>query len=119
MRDASTVGIQTSKHFQPCERGIITSEAGPFGSASLVAVVVFAGWWLFRFTLRIILLEEEVVVRIFLYVEFSDALVEERLEFFDIRFLACLEGLEPPTYCLEGSCSILLSYRRISIRKIG
>ena len=23
------------------------------------------------------------------------------------------EGLEPPTYCLEGSCSILLSYWRI------
>ena len=22
------------------------------------------------------------------------------------------EGLEPPTYCLEGSCSILLSYGR-------
>ena len=20
------------------------------------------------------------------------------------------EGLEPPTYCLEGSCSILMSY---------
>ena len=29
------------------------------------------------------------------------------------RILACLEGLEPPTYCLEGSCSILLSYRHI------
>ena len=43
MRDASTVGIRTSKHFQLCERGIITSEAGPFGSVSLVAVVVFAG----------------------------------------------------------------------------
>ena len=25
--------------------------------------------------------------------------------------MACLEGLEPPTYCLEGSCSIQLSYR--------
>ena len=24
------------------------------------------------------------------------------------------EGFEPPTYCLEGSCSILLSYWRIS-----
>ena len=24
--------------------------------------------------------------------------------------LACLEGFEPPTYCLEGSCSIRLSY---------
>ncbi len=23
------------------------------------------------------------------------------------------EGLEPPTYCLEGSCSIQLSYWRI------
>ncbi len=28
--------------------------------------------------------------------------------------MACLEGLEPPTYCLEGSCSIQLSYRHIS-----
>ena len=26
------------------------------------------------------------------------------------RFLACPEGLEPPTCCLEGSCSIQLSY---------
>ena len=26
--------------------------------------------------------------------------------------LARLEGLEPPTGCLEGSCSIRLSYRR-------
>ena len=24
-----------------------------------------------------------------------------------------LKGLEPPTHCLEGSCSIHLSYRRI------
>ena len=24
--------------------------------------------------------------------------------------LACPEGLEPPTYCLEGNCSIQLSY---------
>ena len=23
-----------------------------------------------------------------------------------------LEGLEPPTHCLEGSCSVHLSYRR-------
>ena len=23
--------------------------------------------------------------------------------------MACLEGFEPPTYCLEGSCSIQLS----------
>ena len=26
--------------------------------------------------------------------------------------MARLEGLEPPTHCLEGSCSIHLSYRR-------
>ena len=31
----------------------------------------------------------------------------------DYRPLARLEGLEPPTHCLEGSCSIHLSYRRI------
>ena len=29
------------------------------------------------------------------------------------HILACLERLELPTYCLEGSCSILLSYGRI------
>ena len=29
--------------------------------------------------------------------------------------LARLKGLEPLTHCLEGSCSILLSYRRIKI----
>ncbi len=34
------------------------------------------------------------------------------------RYGACpdvvrLKGLEPPTHCLEGSCSIHLSYRRI------
>ena len=29
-------------------------------------------------------------------------------------YLARQEGFEPPTYCLEGSCSILLSYWRIS-----
>ena len=27
--------------------------------------------------------------------------------------MARQEGLEPPTYCLEGSCSIQLSYWRI------
>jgi hypothetical protein len=27
---------------------------------------------------------------------------------------ARLEGLEPPTRCLEGSCSIHLSYRRVA-----
>ena len=29
------------------------------------------------------------------------------------KMLARQEGLEPPTYCLEGSCSIQLSYWRI------
>lgn len=45
--------------------------------------------------------------------------------------MACLEGLEPPTYSLEGYCSIQLSYRQtcfarwcplticVSIRKFG
>ena len=28
------------------------------------------------------------------------------------HILARMEGLEPPTYCLEGSCSIQLSYNR-------
>ena len=28
--------------------------------------------------------------------------------------LACPEGLEPPTCCLEGSCSIQLSYGQLS-----
>ena len=32
------------------------------------------------------------------------------------HILACLERLELPTYCLEGSCSILLSYGRINGR---
>ena len=32
-----------------------------------------------------------------------------------IIHLARQEGFEPPTYCLEGSCSILLSYWRISL----
>ena len=29
--------------------------------------------------------------------------------------MACLGGFEPSTYCLEGSCSILLSYRHVHI----
>lgn len=29
------------------------------------------------------------------------------------EFLARLEGFEPPAHCLEGSCSIRLSYRRV------
>ncbi len=28
--------------------------------------------------------------------------------------MACPEGLEPPTCCLEGSCSIRLSYGQMS-----
>ncbi len=31
--------------------------------------------------------------------------------------MARQEGFEPPTYCLEGSCSILLSYWRVSSRE--
>ena len=31
--------------------------------------------------------------------------------------MARQEGLEPPTYCLEGSCSIQLSYKRMHIQK--
>ena len=35
-------------------------------------------------------------------------------------FLARQEGFEPPTYCLEGSCSILLSYwRRSQLKEYG
>ena len=30
-----------------------------------------------------------------------------------IHHMVRLEGIEPPTYALEGRCSILLSYRRI------
>ena len=30
-----------------------------------------------------------------------------------LRELARLKGLEPLTHCLEGSCSIHLSYRRV------
>ena len=29
------------------------------------------------------------------------------------------KGLEPPTYCLEGSCSIRMSYRRMLERVMG
>ena len=32
--------------------------------------------------------------------------------FFTFPLLVRQEGLEPPAYCLEGSCSILLSYWR-------
>ena len=32
---------------------------------------------------------------------------------FSVKQRARLEGLEPPTRCLEGSCSIHLSYRRV------
>ncbi len=30
-----------------------------------------------------------------------------------LKYMARLEGLEPPTPCLEGRCSIRLSYKRI------
>ena len=33
--------------------------------------------------------------------------------------MARQEGFEPPTYCLEGSCSILLSYWRMMERVTG
>ena len=36
-----------------------------------------------------------------------------------MEFLARLKGLEPLTHCLEGSCSIHLSYRRISCAQWG
>ena len=33
--------------------------------------------------------------------------------------MARQEGFEPPTYCLEGSCSILLSYwRKQSVERV-
>ena len=32
--------------------------------------------------------------------------------------MARQEGLEPPTYCLEGSCSIQLSYWRVSMERV-
>ena len=43
----------------------------------------------------------------------NDNLLVENCRF----FLARLEGLEPPTYRLEGGCSIQLSYKRIHIKK--
>ena len=35
------------------------------------------------------------------------------------HIMARLKGLEPLTYCLEGSCSIQLSYKRILIKLAG
>ena len=32
--------------------------------------------------------------------------------------MARQEGFEPPTYCLEGSCSIQLSYWRIGMERV-
>ncbi len=32
--------------------------------------------------------------------------------------MVCPEGLEPPTCCLEGNCSIQLSYGQIEVRLI-
>ena len=36
-----------------------------------------------------------------------------------IHHMARQKGLEPLTYCLEGSCSIQLSYGRILVGHIG
>ena len=36
-----------------------------------------------------------------------------------LKRVARLKGLEPLTHCLEGSCSIHLSYRRILERVMG
>ena len=38
-----------------------------------------------------------------------------RISAADARYpgLVRRKGLEPPTYCLEGSCSIRMSYRRV------
>ena len=33
-----------------------------------------------------------------------------------IHHMARLKGLEPLTHCLEGSCSIHLSYKRIAVK---
>ena len=35
-----------------------------------------------------------------------------------IKKMACLRGLEPRTYCLEGSCSIQLSYRHKIMERV-
>lgn len=35
------------------------------------------------------------------------------LELFGTEQMVRLKGLEPPAHCLEGSCSIQLSYSRI------
>ena len=32
--------------------------------------------------------------------------------------MACLKGLEPPTLCLEGRCSIRLSYKHIKLEQV-
>ena len=31
--------------------------------------------------------------------------------------MVCPEGLEPPTCCLEGNCSIQLSYGQLDVRR--
>ena len=36
--------------------------------------------------------------------------MQHRILLISLMLLACPEGLEPPTYCLEGNCSIQLSY---------
>ena len=87
MRHAPTDVVRLSADFPSCERGIITSEAEPIGSASLVAVFVLAVRCLFCFALSIVLLKEEVVVGVLLHVKFSHALVKQCLEFFYVCFL--------------------------------
>ena len=42
-----------------------------------------------------------------------------KFSFFSPAELARQEGLEPATYCLEGICSIQLSYWRIMERVTG
>ena len=41
-----------------------------------------------------------------------------QLSYIHHRVMARLEGLEPPTHCLEGSCSIQLSYKRKTLERV-
>ena len=40
---------------------------------------------------------------------------EPKLRPFGLFQVGWVKGLEPPAHCLEGSCSIHLSYRRVSL----
>ena len=44
---------------------------------------------------------------------------EKRQQHLKYRCLVRQKGLEPPTYCLEGSCSIRMSYWRVLERVMG